>query len=150
MKSFYYPSVSGQTLLELVIAIGVVALILTGLVAAVTSSLRFGQASSLRSRGVKLAQEGIERTRTLRDTTTWVTFVGYSDNGTKRWCLDQNGTFTDGGGSSECPISPGDAFWRSITLTFADPIMTVVSQVSWGEHTTPASVELMTYFSQWK
>jgi len=135
--------------LELVIALGVVALVLTGLIAAVTSSLRYGQASRFRSQGVKYAQEGIELTRNLRDTSTWDVFMTYSGTGTASWCLDSSGAWSVDGGSG-CLMEAGSPFWRTITFTWTDPVMAVTSQVSWGEHVTPTNVTLSTYFSQWK
>lgn len=143
------PGESGQTLLELVIAIGVVAIVMTALVAAVTASLRYSQATRLRSRGVKYAQEGLELTRKLRDINIWDTFQAYS-NGTGRWCLDELGVWTIDDASGICPISTGSNYWRRVNFVWNDPRMEVTVTVSWGERTTPSTVELKTYFTQWK
>jgi Tfp pilus assembly protein PilV len=140
----------GQTLLELVIAMGVVAVIVTGLVVASTASLRYSQDSRLRSGGVKYAQEAIEVVRQIRDTQPWTTFEAYSTGTSKTWCLSSAGVFSDQGGG-ECPlISVGSPFTRSVTFTWNDPIMEVTSEVRWQVGSTQASTQLKTYFTQWK
>lgn len=135
---------SGQTLLELIVTIGVVAIIVTGLVVAVTSSLRFGQSSRLRSQSVQYAQEGIELVRKIRDTQPWDTLMTYAG---KSWCLDSSGTWTADTGS--CPLIDG-AFTRRVSLTWNDPLMNVVSSVQWTEGSSQQSMELQTYLTQWR
>ena len=87
MRKRFTPKSRGQTLLELVVSVGVVAFVVLGLVAAVTSSLRFGQSSRSRSSAVKFAQEGMERTRGLRDGKPWNEFLTYADTSAKVWCI---------------------------------------------------------------
>lgn len=140
---------SGQTLLELVLALGVIAVVLTGLVSAVTSSLRYSQSSQLRSRGVKYAQEGLELARKLRDSNTWDIFAAYSGSGSSSWCLSESGVWSPNGGSG-CPIASGSTFWRTVTFTWNDPIMDVVSEVSWADRLASSTVSFRTYFSQWR
>lgn len=135
----------GQTLLELVIAIGVVAIIITGLVIAATSSLRYGQESRLRSTAVKYAQEGLELARQIRDTQPPATFLSYAGV----HCLDYQGNWTDG--SSGCgPIQSGSPFTRIVTFAWADPTMTVTSEVRWSLGGTQTSTQLQTYLTQWR
>lgn len=147
MKRFS-PRESGQTLLEIVVALGVIAVVLTGLVTAVTASLRYGQASKYRSQGVKYAQEGLELTRKLRDTSPWADFLAYS-NGSGIWCLDQAGVWTVSTGSG-CPIVAGSTFWRTITFTVNGTVMDVTSEVSWGQRNLSSTVTLRTFFSDWR
>jgi len=141
---------TGQALLELVVALGITALVLTGLVSAVTSSLRYGEASRFRSRGVKYAQEALELTRKLRDTNPWETFLGYSGSGTKTWCLNETGVWSEDT-SSMCPFTETSAYFRrNVTFTWTDPVMDVTTQVSWADHTAASTLTLRTYFTQWK
>lgn len=140
---------SGQTLLELVLALGVIAVVLTGLVSAVTASLRYSQSSQYRSRGVKYAQEGLELARKLRDANTWDTFSTYSGTGTRSWCLSEAGAWTVSDGSG-CPITAGSTFWRTVTFTWNDPIMDVESAVSWADRSSSSQVTFRTYLSQWR
>jgi type II secretory pathway pseudopilin PulG len=139
----------GQTLLEIVVAVGVIALVLTALVTAVTASLRFSQSGRFRSQAVKYAQEGIELTRKLRDTRPWTEFTTYSGAGTATWCLSESGEWTTSDGSG-CPLTPTSNFWRTITLTLNGSVMDVVSSVSWGERTQSSTVTLRTYLSDWR
>lgn len=138
----------GQTLLEIVVALGVIAVVLTGLVTAATASLRYGQASKFRSQGVKFAQEGLELTRKLRDTSLWTDFLVYSD-GSGQWCLDQAGNWTVSGGTG-CPIVSGSTFWRTVTFTVNGSVMDVTSEVSWGERNPSSTVTLRTFYSDWR
>lgn len=142
----------GQTLMELVIAIGVVAIVASALAAAVTSSLRYGQASRFRSRAVKLAQEGIELARTLRDTSTWSTFEGYATTGTGSWCLSDVGVWTQDTSGGDCPITEGSTFWRSVAFTWnaIENRMEILVTVSWGERNSASTVNLHTYLTRWK
>lgn len=144
----YTPHESGQTLLEIVVALGVIAVVLTGLVTAVTASLRYGQASKFRSQGVKFAQEGLELTRKLRDTSLWTDFLAYSDGGGE-WCLDQAGAWTVSGGTG-CPMTNGSTFWRTVTFTINGSVVDVTSEVSWGERNPSSTVSLRTFFSDWR
>lgn len=139
----------GQTLLEIVVAVGVIAVVLTALVTAVTASLRFSQAGRFRSQAVKFAQEGIELTRKLRDTRPWAEFTTYSGTGTADWCLDESGQWTASDGTG-CPITPTSNFWRTVTLTLNGNVMDVTSVVSWGERTQSSTVSLRTYLSDWR
>lgn len=143
-------SQQGQTLLELVIAIGVVAIIITGLVIAATSSLRYGQESRLRSTAVKYAQEGLELARQIRDTQSSDTFLSYSGIGTQVWCLDHAATWTKDTGTGCPPIATGSPFVRSVTFTWNNPIMSVTSKVSWSLGDTQTSTQLQTYLTQWR
>lgn len=139
----------GQTLLEIVITVGVVAVILTALVSAVTASLRYGVASRSRSRAIKYAQEGLELARAYRDTSGWDTFLERSGTGTKNWCLDENGIWTEDT-TSDCPLSEDSLFGRTVTYIWNDPLMSVLVSVAWGEKNEAQTVNLQTYFTQWK
>jgi len=137
----------GQTLLELIISIGVVVFVMLGLVVAVTSSLRFSQASRNRSRAVKYAQEAIEITRQLRDANLWDTFLGYSGMTSKVWCLSKERVWTIEDGN----CAPLDGiFSRNVTLTWDDPIVRVQADVSWQDGNRVLHSQLDTYLTQWK
>lgn len=139
----------GQTLLELVIAVGVVAVIVTGLVVAATAALRFGQESRTRTTAVKYAQEAIERARQIRDSQSTDTFLSYSGTGQKSWCLSQDGTWSEM--ATECPpIQAQSPYARKVTFTWADPTMTVTSNVTWQVGSQISETELSTYLTLWR
>lgn len=150
MKRQHTSSQNGQTLLEIVFAVGVVAIIITALVVAGTSSLRYGQESRLRSAGVKYAQGALELAREIRDTHTWDVFLAYSGTGSQTWCVDAAGAWTQDDGSGCDQIETGSPFSRSVTFTWNDPLMSVVSRVSWRAGSTELSTQLQTYLTQWR
>lgn len=61
------PSEAGQTLIELVVVVGVLVIVVGALTFATIASIRNAQFSKNQAQATKLAQEGIERVRTLRD-----------------------------------------------------------------------------------
>lgn len=138
----------GQTLLELIISIGVVVFVMMGLVVAVTSSLRFGQASRYRSRAVKYAQEGVELTRQLRDVNVWESFLSFADTTPKEWCLDKSGTWSIVGGNACAPLD--GIFTRIVTLTWQDPLVRVQADVSWQDGSRVLHSQLETYLTNWR
>ena len=137
----------GQTLLELIISIGVVVFVMLGLVVAVTSSLRFSQANRNRSRAVKYAQEAIEITRQLRDANLWDTFLGYTNMTSKVWCLSKERVWTVEDGN--CTPLDG-VYTRNVTLTWDDPRVIVNVDVSWQDGSRVLHSRLDTYLTQWK
>jgi len=141
---------TGQTLLELVIAIGVAGLIITGLVVAALSSLRYSQESRMRSSAVKYAQESLELARATRDTSGWDTFFAYTGSETKTWCLDAAKTWTEDDGTGCGAIEAGSQFRRSVTFTWNDPVVEVVSTVTWHSGSTDLSTSLTTYLTEWR
>jgi len=148
MKSKLF--IRGQTLVELIIAVGVVGIVVMALISAVTASLRFSETSRFRSKGVKYAQEGIELARALRDSSPWTDFLAYSGAGSASWCLNGSGVWSADSGSGECPIEAGSTFWRKVDFTWNDPLMTVAVTVNWGQRNSISTVNLETNFTQWR
>jgi Tfp pilus assembly protein PilV len=135
----------GQSLAEIVVTIGIVALLVTGVVAATTTSLRNNQAGRVRSLAVQFAQEGIELTRELRGA-GWSDFQVYSG----LWCLDKNGIWTQAVGS--CAPNIDGTFTRSVTFTWnaTDERMEVAVTVAWNDSGIPRSTTIETYLTNWK
>lgn len=77
-------SEKGQTLLELIVVISVAVIVVGALVFAIIASLRNAQFSKNQSQATKLAQEGIEKVRSIRDRdrngdiSTTITYPGSS------------------------------------------------------------------------
>src|SRR5689334_11713792 len=84
---------TGQALIETIVAVGLMALMTTGLLVSSTYALRTGKDGQTRSVAAKYAQEGIELARELRDD-GWTTF--YNTYRDQTWCLPKNGTWTSG------------------------------------------------------
>lgn len=135
----------GQSLIEIIISVGIVVLLVTGLVSGATFAQRMSQLGTLRSRAIKYAQEGIELTRQLRDA-GWDPFVNYAQSG-GNWCLAEDETWNQ---ASSCTVNIGGIFTRSVLFTWLDPRMNVVVTVKWNDGSITRKSELRTFFTQWK
>jgi type II secretory pathway pseudopilin PulG len=141
---------NGQTLVETIVVIGIVILLATGLIAGTTASLKSTRTARVKSQSVKLAQEGIERTRGLRDK-NWAIFREYAGH----YCLDTSGNFVQ---NVSCPmdISTSDGtFGRGVQFTWniINERMEVLVSVQYLDGSDPKKTELTTYFTEpalWK
>lgn len=136
---------SGQALIEVLVALGVVLLLVTALIVGTTSSLKAIRFSKTKDEAVKYAQEGMELTRKLRSD-DWEAFQAKSGE----WCLDETGDWTEAIGV--CPANIGNLFHRSVQFTW-DAInarMDVIVMVDWSDDAIPHTTELETYFTKWK
>lgn len=132
---------SGQSLLEVVVALGVTTLVLTALVSVVTVAVRNARFAKNQSLATKYAQEGIEAARTIRD---------------RDWSQLANGIhglFWDGSqwsfsGSSD---SPSSGFTRVVDVS--EPLASqklVTVTVSWSEGGRTHQSRLTTYLTEWE
>lgn len=87
---------SGQTLLELIVVIAVIVLVVGALVFATISSLRNARLAQNQVQATKLAQEGIEKVRSIRDRDGPVNYSGTPG------ATDFNGLYQN---SFACPIN---------------------------------------------
>lgn len=139
---------SGQSLIEMIVVIGVVVLLATGIVAGTTASLAATQQNQLRAKALRLAQQGIELTRALRDA-GWNSF---SRMGTAPsvYCVGEDGAFTISSSACTAPTLEG-LYIRSVSLTLTGGVMAVDSAVSWGNTSASKNtVELKTTLTQWQ
>lgn len=87
-------SEKGQTLLELVVVITVAVIVVGALVFATIASLRNAQFAKNQAQATKLAQEGLEKVRTLRDrdSVDSINYTGPGGQGVSRfselWSVD--------------------------------------------------------------
>lgn len=138
----------GQTLVEIVAAIGVVLLLLTGLLAGAVASLKAAQLGKTKSLAVHWGQEAMEIVRNKRNN-SWSDFFTYAG---KTWCLDKAGTWTEM--AAICPVNIDSVYTRTVVFTWHPDLnpnnekMGVDVSVSWqgGKYT----VNLSTYFTQWR
>lgn len=136
----------GQTLVEAVVVVGVVVLLVTGLIAGTTASLRSAQSGRTRAQAVSYAQEGIEIVRGVRDQ-SWNKFQSYSGS----YCLGSTQTLTPNSGT--CPVNlttSEGSFTRSVSFNWQNPKMVVTVTVSYTEGEGQKDVTLVTYFTEWK
>jgi len=135
-KRLYFSS--GQSLIEAVIAVGVVTMVLVALVSGVVSSLKNARYSRDNSVAVAYAQEGIEVIRSIRDR-------GYEE-------IQQNDTYSlSYNGSIWSLTTPGEVISEKYTRTVvisdgpdAANSKKVIVTLSWKEGSSDREVTLTT------
>lgn len=132
----------GQSLFEVVVAVGLSALILAGVVSLSAGSVRTSSFSQNNAQATKLAQEAMEWLRSQRDA-GWASFRD-DHSGTSNLCLSPIGW----GGS--CPI-PGTIFNRSVTLSVLDSDrVDAIVIVTWKDAQGTHEVKTQTRFTSWR
>ncbi len=143
----------GQTLVEMIVIVGMVVLLATGVVVGTTVSLSRSETSKVRSNAAAYAQSGIELARALRDT-SWDAFAALGTPTANTYCVGSDGSF--GQAQISCTaFNIDNTYVRSLTLELTIvsgvPTVKVTSKVSWGDVSNPANaIQLMTYLTQWK
>jgi len=145
MKRIY----SGQSLIETVVAVAIVTLIVTGLVAATTSTLRFSQMSKTRTQALQYAKEGLEIVRIIRDT-GWAS-IPQTD---QSYCLSKGQQELGTSTSDACPMDIDNMYSRTLSFSHDATCVTpacskVTVTVSWIEQDTK-SVSLSSYITNWR
>lgn len=145
----------GQTIIELVVMVGVIVVIVMGLVVASTTSLSRSRSTRSRSIATKYAQEGIEIVRNLRNSTTWSSFnTSYVGNPDPRvWCVNDAGSMVAANGAGNC--SPAfnvvSEYKRTVSLEYInDDKVLVIATVLWRESQADATSVLQTYLTSWR
>ncbi len=92
---------SGQSLIEVLIALGVAALIVAAIATSVLSGLNNAQYSKNQNLATQYAQEGMEIMRKIKND-NWATF----DNLSGQYCLGQNNNLTAYGSGCGQNVSP--------------------------------------------
>lgn len=138
-------SQNGQTLAEIVVALGIVLILLSGLVSGATSAVKTNSQTQKRSLAVTYSQEALELSRKLRDE-DWDSFQARSG----LWCLNKDGVWTQGAPS--CPVNIDSFYTRGVTFTWneAGSRMEVVATVSWPDGGSTHQSQLTTFFTQWQ
>lgn len=131
MKSQKKNVSTGQTLVEMVIAVGLVAVVLVGLVAGTTASLKSARLAKERNVASQYAQTEIENARRERDEDPAVFF---------------------GSAGVEGPISYGEdpVYNVMITKTLSGSQMRVAVEVTWDDGINTYNVYQETYLTKWQ
>lgn len=128
-------------MIEMIVAVAVIILILTGLITATTSSLSRSIDVSNRSQATKLAQNAIEHIRSLRDT-DWDRLASY----TGETMYFVNGEIVD----SE-HADPDAPYIHTVEFTnCGSTCVSIVSTVSWQEKGESKEVSLESKVTRWK
>lgn len=143
---------AGQTIIEVLIATAVVALVMTTVVAGLGLSVRNSAQSRYKVVAGRLAQEGLESLRLQRDQHGWESFYDVmQDKGTGRYCLNSLPTSLaeldsmEGGACDSTIAILGTEFTREINLIVgtSPAEVEVEIEVSWldGEVTRISQIE---------
>ena len=128
---------SGQSLLEVMVALGMSVLVLTSLVAVVVISIRNARFAKNQSLATKYAQEGIEKMRIYRDQVdNWATFKANCQNENVIGFTSVPSSFT--ASIDEC-VEAGNPERVRITI-----------KVSWTESNKTHKSQLTTYLTEWE
>jgi len=121
----------GQSLVEVAIAMGVAVVIIVALVSLAATSLRGAGSARNRAQAAKLANEGMEMARQVRDSAaTWAGFLSYP------WAAETIGNFT-----------------RVIAVEKdlgTDDKAKVTVTVSWTDSAGTHPVTLVSYLTNWR
>ncbi len=141
---------SGQSLVEMVVAIGVVTMLVTGIIVATTMSLRVAGRGQAKSRAVKYTQEALELVRAIRNR-GWDNFITYDG----LWCLTKDGTWSKSLDNATCNPNVDTIYTRSVRFSLGTSatvppydVMTVVATVAWADP-VERQVVLETTLTQW-
>ena len=142
----------GETLIEVVLAVGLAVMVLFALVVLGSSAIKTGTSSTRRSEAEKLASSGVEAIRYLRDANGfdnlangcyWIneSDVPYIDAA----CLDANSWIT-------ISLGTGNSFDRKIQVAAyagSTTMKKVTSTTRWVESSGTRSVVISTVLSEW-
>jgi type II secretory pathway pseudopilin PulG len=134
---------SGQSLIELVVAIGIFVIVVSILIFLVLGSYIAGRLASEITQADFLAEEGLEAARSIRDDNWDKLNIGIHyldlDDSTRKWRL------------TDQPELIERKFTRVITVEEIGPHRKkITSKVTWQfTETKPQEVKLITYFTNW-
>lgn len=151
---------AGQTIVEVIIAIGVVAMVMTAIVAIGTTSLRNTSRAKAKTLATKYTQEGIEYFRTQRNILGWESMVEtlQQNSGGITYCMATL-PYTQTGGLGNLPNRPclpsefidvRQIYQRHAEVTSSvidgQDVITIAVTVSWNDsgaqQTSIATLEL--------
>ncbi len=145
----------GQSLVEMLVVVGIVVLLVTGIVSGTTLSLSSTHTTQQRSTAVKYAQDGIELARSLRDD-GWTNFAALGTTESS-YCVGSEVPPVFSLASGTCGTNIGGTYARTITLHLIPASgtnvekMSVTVVVSWGDTSqTNNAVTLVTYLTEWR
>lgn len=136
---------SGQSIVEVVIAVGIVALVLVALVTAVTVSIRNSTFSKNKSIANKYVSEGIEAVRSIRDA-DWTTLN--NESGQINGLLNSSGVWS----FSSASDIPASGYTRTVNVacnSVPGDSCNVTVTVSWISGTQTHSSSASTTYTKW-
>lgn len=140
---------SGQSLIEVVVAVGMMALLLTAVLSLIALSVKNSRLANDRTKAVAFAQQGVELMRAYRDL-SWNRLLSQVDNNTV-YDLPENWTVGPEDLSSPCvEKNIYGVFTRCVTLVDIEGVVSVVLTVSWVEGSQTYQTVQTTRLSLWE
>jgi type II secretory pathway pseudopilin PulG len=139
----------GQTLIEVIVAMGTISILLVALLALVVLSLKNTRLARDRAQAAAIGQEGIELMRAYRDY-NWDELKGLANGNNYR--LPANWIVTDGL-SQICNSQPdiNDIFWRCVQLqSLSSKEIRVTVTTGWNEGSESFTSVQATQISLWE
>jgi hypothetical protein len=150
MKGLSRTEVRGQSLFEVVLALAVIALIVIGVVALATNSIKNTTFSKNKTLATKYAQEANEWLRGQRDENI---SIFRSRVVTPFWCLPDLNWGIKNPCSAE-DVVPQTLFVRNLSFLSSVEanklIITATITVAWGDAAGYHEVKTITYFTDWR
>jgi len=135
----------GQTLLEVVAAVALVALVVTALIGLAVAVVRSATVSRNRAVATSYAQEGLEALRSIRDR---------SFEGLKNCCTAATCQLVPPGSQWTCIDGPGETlsiFTRSFTKTEVESgKLKVEMKVEWDDNAGHHGVSIPSWLADWR
>jgi hypothetical protein len=137
---------SGQSLVEVIIAVGAMSLLMVALLALVSLSIRSNRLSQSRAEAVALAEEGIELMRAYRD----LSWTDLYDKDGNNYGLEKNWTVESDFVS--CPVinNIDDFFIRCVDISNIGGTINIKVTVSWQEGSQIMSTKQTSQLSLWE
>lgn len=138
----------GQSLVEVLVAVGAMSLLLVALLALVSLSIRNSRLAKDRAQAVALAQEGVELMRAYRDY-SWTEFSGIAQ--TEEYDLPYIWT-VEMGLSAGCieTATINDLFYRCVRVEMGANEAEVEVRVAWMEGSQLQETTQLTKLSLWE
>ncbi len=153
---------AGQTLIEIIIAVGLVVLVLTSISAGLAISVRNNRHAKSMEEAKQYAREGTEWFRRMRDQLGWDSFAQAvrSDGASVTYCLatlPQTGAEFIALGNQTCSatqVISGTVFTRSMALTTsggaAPDTVTALITVGWSDGGKQFASQSTTTLRRWR
>lgn len=139
----------GQTLIELIMALGAGVLIVIAIIGGVVAAGKNSQFAKNQSLATRYAQEGVELIRSQRDKLGWSTL--YADYSGKPQCIAGGGIFSDKGNS--CGNNVATIFSRDATFiddTGNGTKLSISVTVSWQDSSGTHQSTQTTLLTSWQ
>ncbi len=150
---FLSQKTTGQTIVEVIIAVGIVALVMTALAASLTLSIRNTAQSRHKNLGTKLSQEGLEIFRRERNLLGWDTFSNRLNS--QVYCMqtvpdDITGLVAGSCDSTNNITLSANDFYREATVSKTSPtIINVVITTTWTDGKRDHEASVTQEFRDW-